>query len=110
LVIEEAAENVLTRRLLQVPEFYEFFIQELARANELADSILPSELDRMYDQIADTARTEPLKQCETEGIQHPCGAPEFEASVEFLRAFLQNRSAAIAQQMAPLQQQIGAQR
>jgi spore coat protein CotH len=102
LTIEEIADNVLSRRLLEVPEFAEFFAQELIRATDLAGSVLPAELDRMHDQVADIARNDPFKQCEVSGIQVACGAAEFEEAVEETRAFLQNRAAVVSSHAAKI--------
>jgi spore coat protein CotH len=84
------SENVLTRRLMAIPEYRLFFLQTVAEAASImggSDGLMEQTVNSLYAHIVDAAKRDPYKQCAIEGQQVSCGPGEFEATVEQLRQF-----------------------
>jgi uncharacterized protein (TIGR03437 family) len=88
-------DNVLARRLLAIPDYRNFYLSQVAKAADLfggPGGWADGELSRMYALIHDTAVNDPHKQCPGNGgALGPCGAQEFEQSVQDARAFIAGR-------------------
>lgn len=85
--------NVLTRRLMAVPELADAYYTALQRVAEIAGGAggwMDQELERIYSQIRGAALTDPNKVCEgTHGA--PCN-PAFEDEIEWLRVIVRDRA------------------
>jgi uncharacterized protein (TIGR03437 family) len=91
--------NVLTHRLLAIPEYNNVYTSSLMKAARLfggAGGWADGEFNRLYAMIAEDARREPHKQCSVSGIVQPCTAQEFEDSAAYGRSFIAQRSAFVA--------------
>jgi uncharacterized protein (TIGR03437 family) len=87
--------NVLTRRLMAIPEYRNTYMSALAKAANLfggPGGWADQELTREYNLIAADARNDPHKQCSVEGVMHNCGTVEFENAVRDMRAFTAQRA------------------
>lgn len=94
-ILAGTTQNVLARRLLAMPRYRALYVKALVLAattlgakNGWADQ----EVNRAYSLIRDAALADPHKQCITSGVIHPCGAADFEASIQDLHSFLATRS------------------
>jgi spore coat protein CotH len=95
-IFEGVQENVLARRLMTVPEWRQKYLEYLTTAAQMAggrEGWLGSELERLYTLIRQSASADPHKQCGVGGVLVSCGAADFEAAVQHLRAFAAARSA-----------------
>ena len=84
------SDNVLTRRLMAIPEYHAYFLQSVAEAANIMGGpggLLQQTIDTLYSQIVDTAKRDPYKQCAINGFQVSCGPGEFETTVQQLRDF-----------------------
>ena len=84
------SENVLTRRLMAIPEYRSFYLHAVTEAADMMggpDGLLEQTVNGLYAHIVDAAKRDPYKQCAIDGHQVSCGPGEFEATVEQLRQF-----------------------
>ncbi len=89
--------NLLAQRLAGIPEYKDFYFQALATATSTlggADGWADREITREYNLIHSAAVNDPNKQCmappPVTGLT-PCGAEEFEKTVQWLHHFLAAR-------------------
>ncbi len=90
--------NILAKRLIAIPEYNQVYVSGLQKAAALsggAGGWADREMTRQYALIRDSALNDPNKQCTLGGVVYPCGAADFENSVESARAFLSSRSAIV---------------
>jgi uncharacterized protein (TIGR03437 family) len=89
------SDNVLARRLLAMPDYRNFYLSQVAKAADLfggPGGWADGELSRMYVLVHDIAVNDPHKQCPGNGgALGPCGAAEFEQSIQDARAFIAGR-------------------
>lgn len=89
-IFEGVPENVLARRLLDVPEWRNAYLGYVTEAAEVAGAgggLLETETRRLYDLIRESAWADPNKQCAIGGYITPCGPADFETVVEYLLQF-----------------------
>lgn len=94
LLFEGVEQNVLARRVMQVPELRQMYLAALAKAATLAggeNGWLEQELDRLLGSLRETAANDPHKRCTQSGVMMGCGVAEFEQGVEHVRQFLRLR-------------------
>ena len=94
-IFEGVYENVLARRMMEVPRWRNMYLAALLRAANLAggpDGMLAKELERLYNLIHESAWADVNKQCSVEAVMVSCSGGDFEAGVEHLRAFLRSRA------------------
>jgi spore coat protein CotH len=87
-------KNVLTRRLLAVPEIREYYLTTLERVMELAGGPggwLEREIEREYEQIRVAAADDPNR---------PFSYSEFEWAVDYFRSFAFERAGFLANEIA----------
>jgi len=98
-VFRHADTNVLVRRALAVPELRTHYLNEVARAANLAGGTggwLDQQIDRVYAQIRAAALADPNKQCPQQDFVpgtglRPCTNEDFEAGVRYLHTFVGGR-------------------
>ena len=93
-ILAGVAENALSKRLLAIPEYKNLYLDSLVRAANVIGSAggwMSQEIDRLYAQVADTARADPNKRCAVNGVDTPCGAAEFEAEVVKIKDYAAQR-------------------
>jgi spore coat protein CotH len=98
-------ENVLARRLMEVPEFRTFFLRSVAEAAAIMGGeggFMDATVSSLYSMVSDAAKSDPFKQCAIDGEMKPCGPGEFEAGVEYLRNFARLRLESISYQLNEL--------
>ncbi len=104
-LLQGAEQNVLVRRLLNVPEYRNLFLETVAKAAEIMGGpggLMEETINRFHSQIQDVARTDPYKQCAVNGEMRVCGATEFDADVEYVRSFAQSRKDIVEAQLKEL--------
>jgi spore coat protein CotH len=106
-IMQGIEDNVLTRRLMQVPEYRNLYLDELQRAAGLAGAdggFLMRTIDRLDEQIREVARKDPHKQCSADGVQFTCGADEYQWGVDYIRAFTAARAAFVTREVQAARQ------
>ncbi len=106
-ILQNASENVLTRKLLAAPEMRDFFLGELFRAATLAGGpggFLEQEVTRDYAQIRDGLAQDPNKQCPDQEFKpgtrvKPCTMAQVQASYDNVLNFSQLRSDFVLQEV-----------
>lgn len=86
--------NVLTRRMLAVPEWKEYFISELKRCDEMSGGPggwLEQQIEAQYQQIKAAAADDPVK---------PHDYAQFEEGVDLLRRFAFERGSLVTEMVA----------
>ncbi len=95
-VFDAVDDNVLSRRVLQDPELRRLYLEAVVKVAELAGGPggwLGQELERLYEQVRETAHADPHKQCAVDGTLVACTGEDFERDMEWLREFVRARSA-----------------
>jgi spore coat protein CotH len=93
-------DNVLSRRLLAIPEYRQLFLSAVLEASTMmggAEGLIEQSISRFYEQMGEAARQDPYKQCPVIG-NPSCGPAEFEAGVAYLREFAQVRGEEVIRQ------------
>jgi hypothetical protein len=103
--LPQAANNVLVRRVLAIPEYRNFYLSQLAKAADLlggSGGWADQEVSRMYALFRDAARDDPHKQCLQDNGRPPapCGPEAFEQGVRDMRAFIAARPAFVKNTLA----------
>ena len=104
-LLQNVEQNVLARKLLNVPEYRNLFLETVARAAEIMGGpggLMEETINRFQSQIQDIARADPYKQCAVAGEMRSCGAAEFDADVEYVRSFAQQRKDFVVGQLHAL--------
>lgn len=95
-IFQNVNDNVLTRRVLAVPEWRRAYLEALATSAVLAGGEggwLEQEIVREYNQIRAAAREDPVKQCPSPaGVLRTCSNEEFENEVVRIRQFARERA------------------
>jgi hypothetical protein len=87
--------NVLAQRLMAIPEYQNFYLEQLTRAATLMGGTggwADSEITREYGVINASASNDPFKQCFANGVLYSCGEADFQSNVAWLHSFLSMRS------------------
>ncbi len=97
-------QNILVKNAMAVPELKTFFLQSLLKAMQTAGGPggwMAQEIDREYNQIKQAAYDDPNKQClGSDGNQRPCTNADFEAGVQYLRDFANQRPSWVMSHLA----------
>jgi spore coat protein CotH len=104
-VMQGVERNVLARRALALPHLRQLYLDSLLKAASLmgaSGGVMEQTINRLYDQMAVDARRDPFKQCSAAGVQHACGAAEFEKDIDYVRLFAQTHSGYVNQQFYAL--------
>jgi spore coat protein CotH len=110
-LLQGVEQNVLARRLMNIPEYRNLFFETVAKAAEIMggpDGFMEENIGRFQSQIQDFARKDPYKQCALAGEMRTCGAAEFDADVEYVRSFAQRRKDFVVEQLKSLGYDVGA--
>jgi hypothetical protein len=93
-IFEGVPDNVLARRILDVPEWRQLYLSYVIEASELAGTgdWLHMEALRLYELVREPAWADVNKQCAVEGYVVPCGPSDFEAGVSHLLTFTPTRT------------------
>jgi spore coat protein CotH len=105
-ILEGVPENVLARRLLDVPEWRQQYLNALVHAAAMAggnDGWLRQELERLYGLVRESATSDIHKQCTVGGVTSACGPAEFEAGIDHLRQFVSQRADFVIAEVRKLQ-------
>jgi spore coat protein H len=97
------SENVLTRRLMSLPEFRDAYFGALIRASEIAGGIggwLEQEVERASDQIRTAVYSDPFPKCPDSNVS--CSSSYFEAAVSNLREFAKYRTVLVYNELIDL--------
>jgi uncharacterized protein (TIGR03437 family) len=87
--------NLLAARLIAIPEYQNFYFDQLTRAAGLlgaTDGWADSEVTREYGLINTAASNDPNKQCLVTGVLIPCGTTDFENGISWDHSFLASRA------------------
>jgi len=90
--------NLLAKRLTEIPEYLQVYLNAAARAQELMGGTggwAELEISREYAVIQAAALDDPNKQCLASGVLAPCGSQDFEAQVQWLHTFLSERASVV---------------
>ncbi|MGH9628682.1 MAG: CotH kinase family protein, partial [Bryobacteraceae bacterium] len=103
-VLYNLDQNVLVRRMMEVPELRQAYFDGLRDAGEVAGGAggwLEQEIDRIYWQIRAAALEDPVKQCVApDGGMMDCTNEQFEGEVSHLRTFAQQRRRSVLAQLS----------
>jgi spore coat protein CotH len=101
-IYEGVFENVLTRRMMNVPEWQAQYVNGLLRAATVAGGRggwLDQEFLRLYELVRNSASEDPHKQCTIDGVMVSCGPAEFESAADRLRQFISLRADFVVSQV-----------
>jgi hypothetical protein len=94
-IFAQVEQNVLARRLMNIPEYRNLFMQYVADAANIMGGpggFLEQMVGNLYNYIVDAAKRDPFKQCVIDGEVRTCGPGDFENGVEYLREFARLRT------------------
>ena len=101
--------NVLTRRLMAIPEYQNAYFEALVKAAILAGGAggwMEREAVRAYNQIKDAVYQDPNKTRETDGIFYPISNDEFDSYAQFVIGFPHYRTAFVLSSVADMGYQL----
>ncbi len=104
-VFDGTSVNVLTRRLLAIPEYRDVYLDAVSKAASLlgaADGWADQKTTREYNQVYAIATNDPNKQCLTDTTLAPCGTAEFLSGIDSLHTFFAGRAPSIANTLTEL--------
>jgi len=102
-VTHNFSQNVLIRRLMNLPEFRDALVGGLTRLSDIAGGAggwLEQELDRAADQIRTAAYADTFHKCP--GTNVSCSAEYFEITLSELRQFISLRNTYVANELHDL--------
>jgi uncharacterized protein (TIGR03437 family) len=95
-IFEGTNDDVLLRRALLVPEFRGRYLDTLHQAAEAAGGPggwLSQEFERKYEQVREAVLQDPNRVCDVDGMFAACPQAAFQVSIDYSRAFVQERPA-----------------
>jgi spore coat protein CotH len=88
---ENVERNVLTRRLLAIPDYRDYYLSAIERTSSAVTGWLGQEVEREYEQIRSAAAEDPNK---------PFTYGQFEEGMWLIRTFAEQRASFIANEIA----------
>jgi len=109
-IMLNAAQFIPMKKVLEVPELKTYFLQRvLATAqNAASGGWMRQQIDSFYTLIQQAAYADPNKECQgSDGLPRLCSNAEFDAEVNAMRTFADNRLSRIQAQVAANGLQVG---
>ena len=88
---QNTQQNVLMRRLMQVPRFRQRFLEMVAHAGEAASGWLDAEAARAYAQVREAVATDPYRVCLGANGFEPCPWSQVERHAAFVQTVVRER-------------------
>lgn len=104
-IFDGTSINVLTRRLLAIPEYRKVYLDAVSKATSLlgaADGWGDQKTTREYNQVYAIATKDPNKQCLEDSVLTPCGTLEFQNGIGALHDFFAGRAPSLSDTLTTL--------
>ena len=102
-ILQDVSSDILTSRLMSLPEYQGVYMATLARAAQMFGGTggwATQELNREYGVIAAAAQNDPNKRCLVSAPPGPCPAGAFQTAFTQMQSFIAARSSYVTTQVS----------